>query len=497
MAVPTWQLRVDWDNAGDYSHAEADVTAAVIEPIHCYRGRDFNAYVSSQATPGRLTTKLANRTGKYSFFNARSPLLGTLVPGCLVQLRAFWQGTWVIRWTGYLEVLRVFSPLHAIPSCTLEASGALAYINQHEIELPSQENVLSSEVINAILDESGWPAHLRQIDAGQTGIEYYVSSTSKNDQRRKATDLLREMEVIEGGTVYEGRDGSIVEHDRHFLPSNLTAQQTFADEVAANRLYINEISYEDPLETVFSNYIADVAEFAPDTAGQEVEVWRHQGPPIEIAPGDSITIEAQYEPESGYVGVRTWGTPTYSANTSVDATGRDLTRSVSAAITPYILAARITLTNAHADAPAFVSDLAVNGIRLARASESTVSKQATAAQQGNVGQRDFPVKPKFNSADDAQRWGEWHRALFESPQPVVQITTPAFRDDAHLTAILALDISDRIALTLQGPTQAGVVEDFFVGRVTDYIDITGQLETTYDLISAGPYTGWGIVREPF
>ena len=47
--VLTWQLRVDWDNAGDFSVAGADVTGRIVSAINCKRGRDFDGL-------GRRTT---------------------------------------------------------------------------------------------------------------------------------------------------------------------------------------------------------------------------------------------------------------------------------------------------------------------------------------------------------------------------------------------------------------------------------------------------------
>ena len=115
---------------------------------------------------------------------------------------------------------------------------------------------------------------------------------------------------------------------------------------------------------------------------------------------------------------------------------------------------------------AHIVSLTIDGVRLERVSQATVT-QRVSTLQASSGSRQFPTRPKFNDPDEAQRWGEWQRALFENPQPVLTITTPAFRDDAHLTAALERDISHRVSVRLRGKTQVGVEQHFLIERIAD------------------------------
>ena len=492
MVKPVWNLRIDWDNAGDYSHAEADVTNEINDSMTAYRGRDFAGYVAALPSPGRLTARLKNTSGDYSFFNTSGPIHGDLLPGCLVQLRATYSGTTYSRWTGYLDSMRAIAPLTEVPSMELEAAGALAYINQQSISLPAQVKQLSSAIQNAILDAAGWPATARAIDTGQTELGYYFGGAQRQRPRRRATDLLREMEVTEGGQSYEGRGGEFVSHDRHFRPLNRTSMRTFSDRAGPNVIGVSHVEHQDPLDTLFTDFAADIEDFQPDSVdtAAHARIWT-LGAIIPIAPGDPIPtiIQAKFQGDREYVGVSSWDEPVITANSRAEGGGRDLLSDLTVTVTPYVIGADISIANGNPDETAYITAMTIDGVRLRAVSEATVSKTSPTITP-NAPPRAFPNKPKFNDPQEAERWSRWQRALYDAPQPVLRITYPAFHSDAALTAALQLDIANRITVDLQGATQIAVNRDFFIERITDFIDLDGNLTVTYDLISATPHDQW-------
>lgn len=483
MVAPTWQLLIDWDNAGNYSHAGADVTSRMVGPVEAYRGRDFEASAAAQATPGRLTAQLNNTSGDYSFFNTASHLHGRLVPGHLVQLRATWQGTTYIRWTGHLETIAVSSTLDGLPAVDIQAVGVLGYLNKQEVTLPAQEDTDTGAIIAEILERAGLEVAQVHADPGNSPVDYYFGGTGE----RRPTDLLKEMEATEAGSVYEDALGGIVSHDRHFRPLNRMSMATFADSGAPGTLGISEVSHGNPLDTVFTRYPADVENFRDDA--QLVRVWEHVSAAIRLDPGATAVVDAKFATSAEFIGVQRWDPPDVVANTAADGMGADVTSDVSVSLVAVVTSAVVTLTNTNATREAYVTSLTIDGVRLRRLEQSTYTT-VSSQLQSDVGGREFPTRPKFNDPEEARLWGEWQRALFEEPQPVIAITVRAFRDAAHLGAVLGLNISDRISLDLRGSTRIGVNADFFIEHVTDQIDVNLNLRTTYRLISAGPYGQW-------
>ena len=158
-------------------------------------------------------------------------------------------------------------------------------------------------------------------------------------------------------------------------------------------------------------------------------------------------------------------------------------------VTPYVIGADISIENGNSDETAYITAMTIAGVRLRKVSEATLSKTSPTITP-NAPPRAFPTKPKFNDPEEAERWSRWQRALYEEPQPVLRITYPAFGSGAALEAALELDIADRITVDLQGATQIAVNRDFFIERITDFIDFYGNLTVTYDLISAAPHDQW-------
>ena len=78
-------LRVDWNNDGDFTDTNEDITDDVLE-ITCKRGRDFASQLTGKAVAGTLEVSLRNNAGKYSPFNTSGVLTGKLLPNRKIQL---------------------------------------------------------------------------------------------------------------------------------------------------------------------------------------------------------------------------------------------------------------------------------------------------------------------------------------------------------------------------------------------------------------------------
>jgi hypothetical protein len=63
----------DFDNDGDFDQPEEDITGDVMS-LETLTGRDWPSSLTGKAAPGQFKATLLNKTGKYGFFNAASPL---------------------------------------------------------------------------------------------------------------------------------------------------------------------------------------------------------------------------------------------------------------------------------------------------------------------------------------------------------------------------------------------------------------------------------------
>ena len=84
MAQAQWQVLIDWNDDGDFSDPDEDVTAAVLG-LTLEHFRDLAA---GHIEAARLELELKNDDHKYSPPNGSSPLFGDLKPGRRVWVRA-------------------------------------------------------------------------------------------------------------------------------------------------------------------------------------------------------------------------------------------------------------------------------------------------------------------------------------------------------------------------------------------------------------------------
>jgi hypothetical protein len=83
------KLLWDLDNDGDWDETEEDVTAYLMS-LECDLGRSWPSLLNGDPAPGRLQATLLNNDGRFSYFNASSPLATppfSLKPGRALRVR--------------------------------------------------------------------------------------------------------------------------------------------------------------------------------------------------------------------------------------------------------------------------------------------------------------------------------------------------------------------------------------------------------------------------
>lgn len=468
MATATYVLEVDWDNDGTFGAGD-DITADVLS-IECARGRDYASQLTGRATAGRLRAVLLNNSGKYSPFNASSPLYGKLLPGRKVRLRTT-APVAATLWTGYLD--RIEPQTRApgsVPTAVLVALGPLSRLQGKRVTVAPSPGDRTGTLIAAVLDDVGIPAAERFIDTGQTITgPWFVEDMD-------ALNAVRELEETEMGYLYESEDGKVVFEDRHhrWKADHLSSQATFSDAAGALLSY-DRIEEQDVLGEIFNEAIGEAGKYQTGTLG---ELWRLEGESPTIGPGQTRTFWADYPPPSQPDGayVQSWVTPVVGTDITVSGVSSS---DISVTAYPFARSMRIDITNNHPSQVATITLLRARGTPVLRKQPATVSA-SNAQSQGKYGKRTFRLPgPWYGNSNDAWDLVNYIVSRYGEPVPRLALRLPANRNNDMLTQALTRRISDVITVVAQGSqTQMGLNEDFFIERVEHRIDLGGGRHVT-------------------
>jgi len=274
MASGNYDLWADWDNDGNYSSANDDITSDTLS-VSYSRGRDFASQLTGNSTAGKLTAVLNNDDGKYSPDNTSSPLTGKIKPGLSIKLTGgqgesfpysfpftFDEST---QWVGRLERIMPSPSSTSLKTAKLEAFGVLGYLNDFIPNIETQTDKRTDEAIDAVLDAVSWPAADRELAEGETTMsKFWVRG-------KKTIEALRIPEETESGFLYETKDGKIGFQSRLTRLSSPfnTSQATFSDASDATNTYMS-IQQVDPLSTIANHIEASSRNY---TTGAAAVLW--------------------------------------------------------------------------------------------------------------------------------------------------------------------------------------------------------------------------------
>jgi hypothetical protein len=204
-----------------------DVSALVrprTSPISAEYGRDQSTALAPTVA-GRASVTLDNRDRRFSPRNATSPLYGKVKPARPVRITRDVAGSVYTLFRGHTDD----SPINPdLDSRTVAFSlvDSLADFRGQNITTGLYQGVRTGDAINLILDAFGWPADLRDVDAGATFIRWWWEDN---------TDALTALDKIvrsEGppAILTVSADGSIVFRDRHhrlIRSASTSSQQTW------------------------------------------------------------------------------------------------------------------------------------------------------------------------------------------------------------------------------------------------------------------------------
>jgi len=488
-------LRVDWNNDGDFTDTNEDITDDVLE-ITCKRGRDFASQLTGKAVAGTMEVSLRNNAGKYSPFNTSGVLTGKLLPNRKIQLSTILPDELTL-WTGYIESIEPEVQKGPYTTAKIRALGIFKKFATTSVSVPGQSSVTTGTAIGAILDAADWASADRSLNTGQTTMtKYYFAG--------KALSALRQVESTEAGFIRETNDGKIAFEDRHFRLSNTkskTSQATFADD-GTGFSYMG-IRQEDAMSLVYNEFRSPITTYSTASIAT---LWTHPladtaGNAPTIDAGIAVTFIAEYPTTAAAnnaIAVALWTTPAattdYLANSASNGTGTNHTSDLGIAVTKSAKEMEITVTN-NAAVTVYLTKFQARGTAIT-ANDSVSLKSIDSTSQTTYGKRTFPRDTEAKwipTQEEAKSWTQMNLAAHKDPTAVVQLAFNANKTAATLTEALTRQVSDRITVKAGTNAALGLSRDFYVEGISHRITNGGLHHTSYSLSDTSGFSGFWVV----
>ncbi len=457
----TWAVKVDWNNDGDFTDADENITSDVKEMRW---GQGVEEELEHVGT-GTLELVVRNDTGKYSPENTGSALSPNVLPGRPIQVSAIFQSVPYAKFTGTIEKY-IPHPDKDSQDCYIYCENGMGQLKRVEIEAPSGGTFTSKKLgddpgpVETVLDEAGWSATARTLDTGIDTLDIWWV------HKQKALESIRDLMEAEKALAYVDGAGKFVYEDRHhrLKGAHLTSQGTFTGTMVG-------MDYEFSARSVRNIAVIKGHQRNAKTVAY---VWGTQDRPS-IAAGSSIDIWADLKnPVTGIV--EPVANTDWKANTINDGSGDDKTASVSISSTNYGQAVKLTLTNSTSPA---VTVFIIPGtsdpddtLRIQAQEyddDPVMARESDSTSITAYGDRAISLDIPFKGADDDLRnYATWLTGRFKDPQPDNVRMHLINASNALTTQMLAREISDRITVTV---TALGISsKDYFINKVEHAVD---------------------------
>lgn len=254
MAVPTVKAIINFSTGPSFAQAfiigsgifgtnvladSASVIVDVsnqIDKIDTKRGRDPQA---DQFQTGQLTLRIVDQNGDFNPQNTASPYYGLLNPMRKVEITAVYSGVTYPIFAGFITGYSTTTPKFTgdVVYTTITAVDAFRLAQNAQISTVTGATAgqLSGARINKILDAIGWPASMRDIDAGQTTMQADPGTP------RTALEAMQTIETSEYGSLYVNASGSFVFQDRAFTTSSVNGTPVVFNDNGTGIPYFNAL----------------------------------------------------------------------------------------------------------------------------------------------------------------------------------------------------------------------------------------------------------------
>ena len=506
MAGITYTFQVDWDNDGDFSGADEDVTARVVEAeweIGYARPHD------PAAAPGWLALTLDNADRRFSPEEAAGPLHAGLLPMRYVRVQATAAGVTRTLFYGYVYRIAPAAGVRGERTVRLDCVDGMAVLARYPLDLPLQTGRRADEIIDAIIRSVAWPPALsgywvlgvpghaelglttrlggarvyRDFEAGRevfahAGDTWYPEQTT-------ALDAIRQTCASEHGRFHFTREGRARFLDRHWPQKVHPVSAALSDAMAGLR-------YERAMDGVFNEVVTHLNPRVEGSPGSTL--WQHRGGPLRLPANSRRTVRAAFSSADGLRhGASAVITPVagvdFSANALPDSMGADLTHdaALSVSVTPKATGAAITFQWGYADGaglvvrgPAFITALQLRGTPLrAFGPEAFTASDALSVTRYQRRRLDLDA-PLLNTPATGRAMAHYALLLHKEPHggaaSVTLTNSPALAEP-----VVARTLFDVVRLS---ETQTGLkAGDYFIIAERHRVSAQGRREP-----SAQPHT---------
>jgi len=227
VAVPTINVTINFSTGPSFAQAFiigsgifgvnvlADNEAVIVDvsnqvdKIDTVRGRNAQA---DQFQTGQLSLRIVDMNGDFNPQNPSSPYAGLLNPMRKVQITATWNSVTYPIFSGFITGYSTTTPKDTgeVVYTTITAVDAFRLAQNAQVSTVTDAGAgqLSGTRINKILDQIGWPASMRDVDAGQTTL------IADPGTPRTALQAMQTVEISEYGSLYVNASGEFVFQDR-------------------------------------------------------------------------------------------------------------------------------------------------------------------------------------------------------------------------------------------------------------------------------------------
>uniref|UniRef100_A0A6M3JWA4 Putative tail protein n=1 Tax=viral metagenome TaxID=1070528 RepID=A0A6M3JWA4_9ZZZZ len=453
ISFPTgYLIEVTWGNA-IYDDITADVKS-----IHFSRGKSDEL---GKAEVGQLSATLNNADGLYTPSNSGGNLYGSLLPKRPIKVYYSSGGADYPLFYGFIEEI-IPHPHKTEQDCIITAIDGLDFLSRHDMATALYKDTLTGAIHGYILDDAGWSATTRTLDAGQDTVPYWYGHDVK------ARYAQTELDNNEQGFSYVDGSGYFNFEDRHHRSTSThqTSQATFNNTMAnispnwnPKNVY-NEVKVTvTPWEVQSSTTLWTLEETPSIPAGETRTWWADSS-----VSGESVFVDAWADINDGDTDM--------TANSESGGGGTDMTADISVTETKFAKTMKIQLENT-AEVPAYITLFQARGTYYDDKTKVTLKAEDSTSQTAYQ-KRTFELDGKYMAdTDKAQDYTDYAIGKYKNPRAELSMSAMN-QDSTMLSNILSLEISDRITVVND---ELGLNDDYFIDYLEHDISMSGKLHT--------------------
>lgn len=465
----SYRVLIDWNRTGAYDHAYSDVTSYVRDSLQWTYGME---YMQEFAPPARATIALNNLSGLFTPENTSSALYGLFQRGTLVKIETIVTSVTRTMFVGTITRYQIGAGVNdPIVSITIE-DGMLPLLDA-EYMPPLQTNVRTDQVLSAFFSSAVVPYPyptafamldisatldtaplfddlITDLDTGVTTLAY-AGDNAGSEEGVSAQGYLRDVITAEfgGRFFWDARAAKFVFHSRHHDALNTTTPVSIGEE---DTLYSPA-----PPSYFYADDVANDIEvtFAPRRVDSTSRVLYTLESPRSCKASDHVTMNVRYRDPNddrvrvGAVSIEQPGAGgAWTANTAPDGSGSDVTFQLTLTVNGGAESAEVTLYNP-TGSTVYLTKLELTGIAIYTLPRDSVkARDADSIARHGLLKRVVDV-PIIDTSDTAQGFANYLLLTSKTATGRLgQVSYEIGADDTRAAAILALNVGDRLNLTV-------------------------------------------------